>query len=166
MQENFHLDEGVMINEAYKTESDSEATEDMIRVMLFDSRETVREGLRFMLGNDESIKVIGEATTTRELLDKVEALTPDVVIIGEIESRNYDTSSTIRCLGEGRSPCRVIVINDERRFLVPAVKAGAVGFLKRKVSRSELTAAIRIVHLWHRILADQVKGSHFALVNL
>jgi DNA-binding NarL/FixJ family response regulator len=160
------VDEEIMINEAYMTEPEAEPVEDTIRVILFDSHETVREGLRHMLGDDESIKVIAEASTTRELLDKAETLTPDVVIIGEVESSNYDTSSTIRCLGEGRSPCRVIVINDERRFLVPAVRAGAVGFLKRKVSRSELTAAIRIVHLWHRVLADQTKGSHFALVNL
>jgi DNA-binding NarL/FixJ family response regulator len=154
------------MSEAFVTDSDNEAMEEVIRVILFDSHETVREGLRHMLGDDESIAVIGEATTTSELLEKAAGLIPDVVIIGEVESSNYDTTSTIRCLGEGRSPCRVIVINDERRFLVPAVRAGAVGFLKRKVSRSELTAAIRIVHLWHHVLADKTQGSHFALVNL
>lgn len=154
------------MSESFVNDSDNEAMEEVIHVILFDSHETVREGLRHMLSDDETIDVVGEASTTCELLEKTASLAPDVVIIGEVESSNYDTSSTIKCLGEGRSPCRVIVINDERRYLVPAVQAGAVGFLKRKVSRSELTAAIRIVHLWHHVLSDKTKGSHFALVNL
>jgi DNA-binding NarL/FixJ family response regulator len=59
----------------------------------------------------------------------------------------------------------IIILNDNPKYLAPAIKAGAVGFLTRSIGRDELVAAIRLVYLWKLVLFNGDRG-HCALVRL
>jgi len=135
-----------------------------IRVILVDEREAMREGLRHMLSNDESIAVIGEARDGQEALAQASKLCPDIILM-DAGVRRTTGIETARSLKEARLPMSIIILADNRKHLAPAIEAGAVGFLPRNISRSELIAAIRIIHLW-RLGLFQSKWSHFALVKL
>jgi len=135
-----------------------------ISVVLVDDHEAMREGLRHMLGGDENIRVIGEARDGQEALNRAKKLSPDVVLM-DVRMPGMDGIEVTRHLKETRLPMSVIMLSDNRRYLAPAIKAGAVGFLTRNISRSELVAAIRIIHLW-RLGLFHSKWSHFALVKL
>jgi len=135
-----------------------------IGVMLVDDHEAMREGLRQMLGGDESIRIIGEARNGQEALNRAKTLFPDVVLMN-VMMPGMDGIMVTRYLKESRLPMSVIMLSDNHRYLAPAIKAGAVGFLTRTISRNELLAAIRIINLWRASLFHS-KWSRFALVKL
>ena len=137
---------------------------DAIRAMVVDSHEAMREGLRMMLSGDERITVIGAVNDGQEAVSRIKELSPDVVVM-DIAVPGTDGIEAIRRLKEARSNVGIIVLSDDRKCLVPAIKAGAVGFLSRDISRAELAAAIQLVYLW-RLVLFQNDVSHFALVRM
>jgi len=147
----------------YSRESAGNLVEDTIRVLVADSSEAMREGIRHMLSGDDSIKVVGEARDGKEALDLVVKLAPDIVIL-DGSLRGTDCTKVISYIKECAPQVGVIVLNDEQNFLVPAIENGASGFLTGDVGRTDLIGAIRIVHLWRMVLFQQ--GSRFTLVKL
>ena len=150
-------------NELSRVYSYTAGVEDVIRVVVVDSREAMREGLRQMLSGDDSIKVIGEAGNGKEALSQIQKLYPDIVIldagIGGTDGVKYinQISQPLHNLG-------IIVLSDDRNFLVPAIENGALAFLSRDIGRNELISAIRIIYLWRSILFQDEE--HFTLVKL
>jgi DNA-binding NarL/FixJ family response regulator len=145
------------------TDSGISLVDDAIRVLVVDSSEAMREGIRHMLAGDESIKVVGEARDGKEALDLAVKILPDIVIL-DGRLRGTDSAKVISYIKECSPQVGIIVLNDEQSFLVPAIENGASGFLTGDVGRSDLIGAIRIVHLWRMVLFQQ--GSHFTLVKL
>lgn len=137
---------------------------DAIRAMVIDSREAMREGLRMMLSGDERITVIGAVSDGQEAVHRLKDLSPDIVVM-DIAMPGTDGIEAIRKLKEARTNIGIIVLSDDRKCLVPAIKAGAVGFLSRDISRAELGAAIQLIYLW-RLVLFQDEVSHFALVKI
>jgi DNA-binding NarL/FixJ family response regulator len=152
-----------IFNELPRVYSYTSDMSDVIRVVVVDSREAMREGLRQMLNGDESIKVIGEAPNEKEALNQINKLYPDIVIL-DVETRGTDGVKTIKQMKRALHNISIIVLNDEQSLLVPAIENGASAFLPRHVSRNELISAIRIVYLWRSILFQD--EDHFALVKL
>ena len=145
------------------TDSGVNLVDNAIRVLVVDSSEAMREGIRHMLAGDDSIKVIGEARDGKEALDLAVKISPDIVIL-DGRLRGTDSAKIISYIKECSPQVGIIVLNDEQTFLVPAIENGASGFLTGDVGRSDLIGAIRIVHLWKMVLFQQ--GSHFTLVKL
>lgn len=138
---------------------------DAIRAMVVGSREAMREGLRMMLSGDERITVIGAVSDGREAVDRIRELSPDIVVMDIAIMPGTAGIEVLRKLKEAKSNVGIIVLSDDRKSLVPAVKAGAVGFLSRNISRTELVAAIQLIYLW-RLVLFQDEESHFALVKM
>jgi CheY-like chemotaxis protein len=145
------------------TDSTEHLVEDAIRVLVVDSSEAMREGIRHMLNGDETIKVVAEARNGKEALDLVVKVSPDIVIL-DGSLRGTDSTKVISYIKDSSPSVGIIVLNDEQNFLVPAIENGASGFLSGDVARSDLIGAIRIVHLWRMVLFQQ--GSNFTLVKL
>jgi DNA-binding NarL/FixJ family response regulator len=145
------------------TDSTENLVEDAIRVLVVDSSEAMREGIRHMLTGDESIKVVAEARNGKEAIDLVVKTAPDIVILNG-SLRGADSARVISQVKDSSPLVGIIVLNDQQNFLIPAIENGASGFLTGDVARSDLIGAIRIVHLWRMVLFQQ--GSNFTLVKL
>ena len=119
----------------------------MIRVLLADDHAVVRQGLRTFLDLQDDIEVVAEAGDGAEALAAAVQHAPDVVLI-DLVMPNVDGIEAIRGLRERVPDTRAIVlssfIDDEK--LLPAVRAGASGYLLKDVQPQELVAAIRTVH--------------------
>ncbi len=137
---------------------------DVIRAMVIDSREAMREGLRTMLSGDDRITVVGVVSGGQEAVERLKELSPDIVVM-DISMPGADGVDTVRRIKEARPNTGILVLSDDRKALVPAVKAGAVLYLSRNISRSELAAAIQLVYLWRLVLFGD-EGSHFALLKI
>ncbi len=116
----------------------------MIRVLIVDDHAVVREGLRTFLELQDGIEVIGEAGDGAEALEQAEQLEPDVVLMDLVMPR-VDGIGAMRQL-RARSPqIRVIVLtsflDDDR--LLPAIQAGAAGYVLKDVEPAELARAVR-----------------------
>ena len=119
----------------------------MIRVLIADDHAVVRQGLRTFLALQEDVEVVGEAEDGLEAVDGAERLQPDVALMDLVMPR-LDGIEAIRRIREVSPETRVIVLTsfvDEDR-MIPAVRAGAAGYLMKDVQPQELVRAIRTVH--------------------
>jgi two-component system, NarL family, response regulator LiaR len=129
----------------------------VIRVLVVDDHAVVRRGLRTFLELQDEIEVVGEAEDGEEALNEAERLDPDVVLLDLVMPR-VDGITALHGLRERSPRSRVIVLttflDDDK--LLPAVRAGAAGYLLKDVEPRELVGAIRTVHAGKALLHPEV----------
>ena len=128
-----------------------------IRVLIADDHPVVRDGLRGMLAGEPDLEVVGEAGDGIEVLANVDNLRPDVILM-DLRMPGMGGVDAIRALTERRSPARVLVLTtyDSDRDVVPALGAGATGYLLKDAPRAELVRAIRAAARGEVVLAPSV----------
>ena len=118
-----------------------------IRVLVVDDHAVVREGLRSFLELQHGIDVAGEAADGEAALSEAERLSPDVVLIDLVMPR-LDGVTALRRLRERLPRTRVIVLtsflDDDK--LLPALRAGAAGYLLKNAPPQEVARAVRVAH--------------------
>jgi DNA-binding NarL/FixJ family response regulator len=126
----------------------------VIRLVIVDDHPVVRDGLRGMLAVPD-FEVVGEAASGDEAVAVVTALSPDVVLM-DLRMPGSDGLSAIERLHA--HPCRVLVLTtyDTDRDVLPAIKAGATGYLLKDTPRDELQRAIRAAHAGEAVLSPAV----------
>jgi two-component system, NarL family, response regulator LiaR len=119
----------------------------VIRVLVVDDHAVVREGLRAFLDLLDDVEVVGEAADGAEAVDRAHELKPDVILMDLVMPR-LDGVGAMRALRAQAGESRVIVLtsylDDDR--LLPAIQAGAAGYLLKNVEPSELARAVRAAH--------------------
>jgi DNA-binding NarL/FixJ family response regulator len=125
----------------------------VIRVLVVDDHAVVREGLRTFLELQEGIAVVGEAGDGEEAVRQAEALVPDVVVMDLVMPR-LDGVGAMRELRRRLPAARVIVLTSfvEDQRLLPAIQAGAAGYLLKNVAPAELARAVRAAHAGEALL--------------
>ncbi|MGW7352705.1 response regulator transcription factor [Streptomyces sp. Z26] len=131
-----------------------------IRVLLVDDHQVVRRGLRTFLEVQDDIVVVGEASDGDEGVARAEELRPDVVLL-DIRMPGTDGVEALRRLRELANPARVLVVTSftEQRTVVPALRAGATGYVYKDIDPDALAGAIRSVHAGHVLLQPEVAGA-------
>ena len=118
-----------------------------IRVVIADDDGLVRSGLRTILSTEPDIDVIGEASDGFEAVRRSAELDPDVVLM-DVRMPNLDGIEATRRIVE-RSPSRprvlVVTTFEHDDYVFDALRAGASGFVLKRVQPEELAQAIRIV---------------------
>jgi DNA-binding NarL/FixJ family response regulator len=116
----------------------------VIRVLIVDDHAVVREGLRAFLDLQDDLDVVGEASDGEQALEQASALNPDVILM-DLVMPNLDGVAAMQRLRARAPASRVIVLtsflDDDR--LLPAIRAGAAGYLLKDVEPAELARAIR-----------------------
>jgi DNA-binding NarL/FixJ family response regulator len=130
---------------------------DGIRVLVVDDHPVVRQGLRSFLSSRPGIEVVGEAADGEGAVRAAARLRPDVVLL-DLVMPGAGGVEAIRRLRVGEDAPRVLVLTsfagDEQ--VLPALRAGASGYLLKDVAPADLEAAIRTVHDGHAHLDPQV----------
>ncbi|WP_407564079.1 response regulator [Streptomyces sp. 184] len=131
-----------------------------IRVLLVDDHQVVRRGLRTFLEVQDDIEVVGEAADGDEGVARTAELVPDVVLM-DVKMPGTDGIEALRRIRESGSAARVLVITSftEQRTVVPALRAGAAGYVYKDVDPEALAKAIRSVHAGHVLLQPDVAGA-------
>ena len=133
---------------------------DAIKVLLVDDHQVVRRGLRTFLEVQDDIEVVGEAADGAEGVARAEELQPDVVLM-DVKMPGMDGVDALRKLRELNNPARVLIVTSftEQRTVVPALRAGAAGYVYKDVDPDALAGAIRSVHAGHILLQPEVAGA-------
>ncbi|MBO0653236.1 response regulator transcription factor [Streptomyces triculaminicus] len=132
----------------------------VIKVLLVDDHQVVRRGLRTFLEVQDDIEVVGEAANGAEGVERAEELRPDVVLM-DVKMPGMDGIEALRKLRELGNPARVLIVTSftEQRTVVPALRAGAAGYVYKDVDPDALAGAIRSVHAGHVLLQPEVAGA-------
>jgi two-component system, NarL family, response regulator LiaR len=128
-----------------------------IRVAIADDHAVVRQGLRTFLELQDGMDVVGEAADGEEAVALVERTAPDVVLLDLVMPR-VDGLEAIRRIRERAPATRILVLTSfaDDHTVLPAVRAGAAGYLLKDVQPAELAGAIRTVHAGEALLAPTV----------
>jgi DNA-binding NarL/FixJ family response regulator len=131
-----------------------------IRVLLVDDHQVVRRGLRTFLEVQDDIVVVGEAGDGDEGVALAQDLRPDVILM-DVKMPGTDGIEALRLLRDAGNPARVLVVTSftEQRTVVPALRAGAAGYVYKDVDPVALADAIRSVHAGHVLLQSEVAGA-------
>ena len=120
---------------------------DTIRVLVVDDHAVVREGLRTFLELQEDVTVVGEAEDGNQAVHEAERLRPDVILM-DLVMPGLDGVGAMRELRRRLPASRVIVLTSfaDQDRLLPAIHAGAAGYLLKNVQPQELARAVRLAH--------------------
>ncbi len=116
----------------------------MIRVLLADDHEMVREGLRRVLEADSSLEVVGEAENGTDALARAKELRPDVVAL-DVVMPGRDSLEIIGELKRFDPQVRILMLSGylENQYALRCLRAGADGYLTKIKASRELIGAIR-----------------------
>ena len=119
----------------------------MIKVIIVDDQELIRESLKVVLNVSPDIKVVDAAANVAEALKSAVKYKPDVVLM-DIRMPGMDGVEGTKLLKERCPQAKVIVLTtfDDDEYVFGAVKNGASGYLLKGSSVTELSEAIRIAH--------------------
>lgn len=116
----------------------------MITVLVADDHPVVRSGLTSMFSADPRFDVLGEAADGAEAVALAQQLNPDLILM-DLRMSGTDGVSAIRELSGPGHPARILVLTtfDTDSDLLPAIEAGATGYLLKDTPRDELSASAR-----------------------
>lgn len=130
---------------------------DPIRVLVADDHPVVRRGVVALLATEPGIAVVGEAAGGREAVEAVERLRPDVVLMDLVMPEGGGVEA-IRRIAAERPEAKVLVLtsfaSDDQ--VLPALKAGARGYLLKDAGPEELIRAVRQVDRGEASLAPSI----------
>jgi NarL family two-component system response regulator LiaR len=118
----------------------------VIRVLIVDDHEVVRQGLRFVLDQEEDIEVAGECMDGLRAIARLAALRPDVVLL-DMVMPGADGLAVLQAIQNGAAGWRPAVIvltsfqEDER--VIAAIRAGALSYLPKSTAVHQVVAAVR-----------------------
>ncbi|HEX6348254.1 MAG TPA: response regulator transcription factor [Candidatus Dormibacteraeota bacterium] len=129
----------------------------MIRVLVVDDHKLVREGLRFLLQQEDGIQVVGECADGAEAGAAARDLRPDVVLLDLLMPR-VDGLAALPEIRAARPEARVVVLTsdqDDERIL-QAIRAGASSYLLKTAGVEEVVGAVRAAARGESVLAPSV----------
>ena len=128
-----------------------------IRVLIADDQALFREGLETLLSVHRDIQVVGQVSNGQEAVELSLRLSPDIVLM-DMQMPVLNGVGATRRLKQSLPDCRVIVLTtfDDRETIFEALRAGAVGYLLKDVSSSDLANAIRLTASGDSILEPSI----------
>jgi DNA-binding NarL/FixJ family response regulator len=131
-----------------------------IRLLIVDDHPIVRDGLRGVFTGDPDFTVVAEASDGAEAIRVAESVEVDVILM-DLRMPGTGGVEAIIQLRRRSHPARVLVLTtfDSDRDVLPAIEAGATGYLLKDARREELLRAVRAAHTGQSVLAPSVAGT-------
>ena len=134
-----------------------DGAEARIRLLIADDHPVVRDGLSSLFEREPGFEVVGEAADGAEALRMAQALRPDVVMM-DLRMPGMDGVTAITELAKRNVPVRVLVLTtyDTDSHVLPAIEAGATGYLLKDAPRADLLRAVRAAARGEAVLSPAV----------
>ena len=129
----------------------------MIRILLADDHTILRDGIRALLSTEADLEIVGEASNGAELLTLLESIAADVVLM-DVQMPVLDGFATILELRSRFPEVQVLVLSmlDHENYVAHMLEAGALGYVLKNASISEIAHAIRTVGAGNLFLCTEI----------
>lgn len=119
---------------------------DVIRILLVDDHAVLRAGLKALLDSEPDMRVVGEASTGEEGVERAKHLKPDVVVMDLSMPGMGGMEATRQITGLGLGiKVLVLTMHAEEEYLLAVLEAGGSGYVRKTSADQDLTHAIRAV---------------------
>jgi len=127
----------------------------MIKVLIADNHQLIREGLKMILKEDSEIRVVGEAQNGDETLDKVLNKECDILLM-HLNMPGTNGIELIADIKRRRPNVHILVLSmqPEDKFALRTLRAGASGYLCKDKALENLLTAVRRIHAHGRYLSE------------
>ncbi len=131
-----------------------------LRVLLADDHETVREGLRLIIGAQSDMEVVGEVGNGRAAIDEAGRLRPDVVVM-DVSMPGLNGLKATQRLKQCCPEVKVLALTRHKDdgYLQQLLRAGASGYVLKQSPSVELLHAIRAIASGGKYLDPAVAGT-------
>lgn len=138
-----------------------------LRIALADDHHLIRSGLKLLLGSNETLAIVGEASDGAAALALVEQLQPDILLL-DLAMPGMDGLECLRELKRRNLPTRVIVLTmyEDENYVLEAMLAGAQGYVQKSAIDTELFQAIENVAAGRLHLNEKSAKSALSLLLL
>ena len=119
----------------------------MIKILIADDQELIRQSLEIVLNSKPDLQVIGVAADGQEVMQCVRQQRPDVILM-DIRMPKMDGVQCTKLIKETYPEIKIVILTtfDDDEYVFNALKYGASGYLLKGVSMDELENAIKVVH--------------------
>ena len=119
----------------------------MIKVLIVDDQNLIRQGLRALLELEADLEIIGEAENGEQAINFIAQLLPDVVLM-DVRMPIMDGVAATREIHKRFAKVKVLVLTtfEDDEYVTAALQNGAMGYLLKDTPSEELAVAIRAVH--------------------
>ncbi len=119
----------------------------MIRVIVVDDQQLIREGIASLLEIQDGIQVVAMVANGQVAIEKTLELSPDVVLM-DVRMPVMDGVQATAIIGGKLPTCKILMLTtfDDEEYIVQALRAGAKGYLLKDIPPGDLAQAIRLAH--------------------
>lgn len=119
----------------------------MIKVLIADDQELIRQSLQIVLGNQVSIEVTGAVENGRKVIRSIRENKPDVILM-DIRMPEMDGVQCTKIIKDNYPDIKIIILTtfDDDEYVFSALRDGASGYLLKGISMEELVEAIKKVN--------------------
>ena len=128
-----------------------------IRILVVDDHAIVRTGISAWIETEADLELAGEASDGVEAIEKALKLDPDVILMDLVMPKKDGIYAITNIIRENPNACILVITSfSEKTSAVPAIKAGASGFIMKDTSPEEMLRAIREVHRGNPWLSPEI----------
>lgn len=134
------------------------------KVLIVDDHPLIREGLALRVSSQPDLEVCGEAASSNEALEQVKSTNPDLAIVDIqlVESSGIELIKEIKA----RFPSvKMLVVSafDDSLYAERALRAGALGYLNKRLCQKSILEAVRVVLDGRRYVSEEMTQRLFSL---
>jgi two-component system, NarL family, response regulator LiaR len=129
----------------------------VIGVLIVDDHQMVRQGLRFLLEQEDGIQVVGEAADGPSAIQAVRALAPTVVLL-DLFLPGQDGISVLAQIKQDRPATEVLMLtsSQDEEHLLAAIRAGALAYLPKTAGVDQVVTAVRAAARGESVLEPRI----------
>jgi two-component system, NarL family, response regulator DegU len=131
----------------------------MIRIILIDDHQIVRDGLKLLLSGQSDFEIIAEGKDGQELIELVKKMKPDV-LISDISMPTLNGLEAAEIVRQESPETKILFLSmfDKEEYVTSAVQLGAKGYLLKDSSKEEMVKAIRKIAAGEKYFSSDVSG--------
>ena len=140
----------------------------LIKVLLVEDHNIVRNGIKSLLESELSLEVVDEATNGLEAIKKLEEGLDADVILTDLNMPGLSGMDLIARLKSVEHPAKVLVLSmlDHENYVMQAFAAGAKGYMLKNVSKDELVFAIKHLSMGSSYICSEIAIQMLERLNL
>lgn len=148
-----------MISTYIRKNINNDPLKDQISIVLVDDHAIVRDGIKYLLENEENLVVIGEGSNGLEAITLVEEMQPDLLII-DVRMPEMNGIEALKIINKKPTKTKSIVLSmhDSEEYILESIEVKAMGYLLKDASKAEILKAIYTVYNGEKYFSGDISN--------